>query len=179
MTTVAQAKPKDAGQSLMAALEREAKLAVEKEDWDTALKKLQIVLSLNPADAEAQTLLERAREQEELASLYSRGLAHYKAGRLDEALGYFYLIEYLQENYRDVDNLIAEIQDHETPLAVASMPLVEALDNLNNKVDQAAPKLALVMGSAAGMLGFGLIVRQFIRRKKPEHCNKQDCCRTS
>jgi tetratricopeptide (TPR) repeat protein len=99
----------------VAALYRQAQTAMAGGDWDTAIERLQAVLALEPAHAEAAARLSQARRQEELATLYGRGRKHYEAGRLPEALEYFRRVEEIGGDYKDVRALIAEIEGAKAP----------------------------------------------------------------
>ena len=99
----------------VAALYRQAQTAMAGGDWDTAIERLQAVLALEPAHAEAAARLSQARRQEELATLYGRGRKHYEDGRLPEALEYFRRVEEIGGDYKDVRALIAEIEGTKAP----------------------------------------------------------------
>jgi formylglycine-generating enzyme required for sulfatase activity len=93
----------------VAVLYREAQAAMAGEDWATAIEKLQAVLALEPAHAEAAARLSQARRQQELATLYIRGRKHYEAGRWRQALGYFHRVRDMGGDYKSVDALITAV----------------------------------------------------------------------
>ena len=99
----------------IAALYRQAQTAMAGGDWDTTIERLQAVLALEPAHAEAAARLSQARRQEELATLYDRGRKHYEAGRLPEALEYFRRVEEIGGDYKVVRALVAEIEGTKAP----------------------------------------------------------------
>lgn len=89
-------------------LDRAAQTAIAQEDWPAAVGKLQELVKLDPARAEAQEQLESARRQQELAELYATGLNHFEAGRWPEALNVLRSVRARERNYRDVAELIAD-----------------------------------------------------------------------
>ena len=91
-------------------LEREAAEALDREDWPTAIARLQALLNLDPARSEASADLIRARQQQEMATLYASGRKHYAARRWREALDDFQRLRDIGGDYKDVDALIAETE---------------------------------------------------------------------
>jgi hypothetical protein len=91
----------------VAALYREARVALAREDWATAIVKLQAVLDLEPDHKEAVSKLDQAWQQEKLAALYTQGRKHYEAGRWRIALEYFRHLRTMDAEYKDIDALIA------------------------------------------------------------------------
>lgn len=91
----------------VAILYREARAAMAREDWTTAIEKLQAVLALHPTHAEAMARLSQARKQQDLASLYARGRKHYEAGRWRQAMEYFRRVQEIGGDYKGVKALIA------------------------------------------------------------------------
>jgi tetratricopeptide (TPR) repeat protein len=89
----------------------EARAAMAQEDWTLAIKKWESALALNPADTEAEKALREALEADELAYLYNKGSEYYRVGQLREAYGFFSLVNYLEEGYKDVTRLMAEIEE--------------------------------------------------------------------
>jgi tetratricopeptide (TPR) repeat protein len=102
----------------IAALFREAQAAMTGEDWAVSSAKLQALLALDPTHAEAAAMLSRARQQQELISLYTKGREHYDAGHWREALDYFRRVQEIGGNYKGVYALMATIQ-HEITKAEA------------------------------------------------------------
>ena len=93
-----------------AALYHEAQAAMVGEDWTTAIEKLQALLALDPAHAEAVVKLKQARQQQELATFYTRGRKHYEAGRWPQALAYFRRVQDIEGGYKGVDALVMAIE---------------------------------------------------------------------
>ncbi len=91
----------------IAALYREAQVALVREDWATAIVKLQAVLDLEPGHKQAVSKLGQAWQQEKLAALYTQGRKHYEAGRWRIALEYFRHLRTMDAEYKDVGALIA------------------------------------------------------------------------
>jgi len=87
---------------------RAAQYALAREDWDTAVERLEAVLRLDPAHARAEAELGGARRQKELAELYSAGREHLRAERWGEALKSFRRVRAMDKGYGGVSELIAE-----------------------------------------------------------------------
>ncbi|HEX7332028.1 MAG TPA: TIR domain-containing protein [Pyrinomonadaceae bacterium] len=87
---------------------REALGAADREEWATAVERLEAVLKLNPSHAEAQGALSRAEQRRELAESYTVGCEHLQAKRWREALKSFRRVRAIDKTYRGVADLIAE-----------------------------------------------------------------------
>jgi tetratricopeptide (TPR) repeat protein len=94
----------------VATLYREAQTAMADGDWAASIEKLQALLTLDPAHAEAAAKLSQARQQQNLATLYTRGRKHYEAGRWREALAYLRRVQDIGGDYKGVDALIKAIE---------------------------------------------------------------------
>jgi len=83
-------------------------LAIEEEDWSTAIECLGKVLSDDPNYAAAQAQLAEAQRQGEWAGQYQRALQAFDAGQLDEALAGFQALENVAgPSYRDLVDRMA------------------------------------------------------------------------
>jgi outer membrane protein assembly factor BamD (BamD/ComL family) len=71
-----------------------------------AVEKLKAIVALDPSQAGVADSLIRARQKQELASLYTTGYAAYEAGRWRKAIDAFRQIQEVESNYRDVETLI-------------------------------------------------------------------------
>jgi hypothetical protein len=91
----------------VAALYREARVALAREDWAMAIAKLQAVLGLEPGHKQAVSKLDQVWQQEKLAALYTQGRRHFDAGRWRIALEYFRILRTMDGEYKDVGVLIA------------------------------------------------------------------------
>ncbi len=91
----------------VAALLQEAEAAAAREDWQTAIARLQKILELDPTHAEAKSILRSARQELELAKLYDEGQAHLTAKRWQQAIQSFRRVQELRGHYEDVDALLA------------------------------------------------------------------------
>lgn len=98
----------------------EAKAAMARDGWTTAIGKLEEVIGLEPADVSAAAALKRARQEQELATLYARGREAFEAGRWRAAQDDLRRVENMQENYRDVGALLASIEKEMAPAAAPS-----------------------------------------------------------
>jgi tetratricopeptide (TPR) repeat protein len=92
------------------ALHREAQMAMAQESWATAIEKWEAVLSLDPAHAEAEAGLSQVRQEQELATLYTKGREHYEAGRYREALDCLCQVDGIRRDYKDVGSFITAIE---------------------------------------------------------------------
>jgi outer membrane protein assembly factor BamD (BamD/ComL family) len=88
---------------------REAKIAMARENWISALKNLQAVLTLDPIHAEAKTDLIKVRQEQELVELYVQGHDHYEAQRWSQALVALHRLQSKRAHYKDVEALVALI----------------------------------------------------------------------
>ena len=108
---VERASAEDQLQTQVAALYGEAQVEIDRKDWATAVKKLQAVLALDPAHEEASIALRQARQWHKLETLYQRGLRHYHAGRWRQSLNFFSEVQEMRGSYKDVDSLVADINE--------------------------------------------------------------------
>jgi hypothetical protein len=117
----------DQRQAQITALYRAAQAAIAGEDWAAAVEKVQRLLALDPTHAEAATILNQARRQQEMVTLYDQGREHYDAGRWRQALDYFLRVQQLGGNYQGVYALIAtaqhEIEKSEAAVAQPTPPV--------------------------------------------------------
>ncbi|MGH7599019.1 MAG: SUMF1/EgtB/PvdO family nonheme iron enzyme [bacterium] len=89
------------------ALLQEAEATAAKEDWSSAIAKLQQILELEPAHAEAQSILNSARQEQELAELYAQGREYSHAKRWTQALECFRHVQSMRAHYKEVDTLLS------------------------------------------------------------------------
>lgn len=101
----------------------EAQAALSKEAWATAIRKLEVALTLEPANSEASEKLEYARNQQTLSALYQKGREHYEAKRWDEALELFGKLQTLDKlaQYSDVETLISTAAAQRSDLQLEAM----------------------------------------------------------
>jgi CHAT domain-containing protein len=97
-------------QAQVAALYQQARTALVRQEWAAAVEKLQAVLALDPNHAGAAADLSQARQQQELADVYTRGRQHYAAGRWREARDAFRQVQARAGDYKDVLTLIAGVE---------------------------------------------------------------------
>jgi len=95
----------------------EAKAAIARDGWTTAIGKLEEVIGLEPADVSAAAALKRARQEQELATLYARGREGFETGRWRAAQDDLRRVKDMQEDYRDVGALLASIEKEMAPAA--------------------------------------------------------------
>jgi tetratricopeptide (TPR) repeat protein len=91
-------------------LQAEIDSATVREDWKSAIKDLEALLSIKPADKGANDGLRYAARQQELSTIYLKGNRHYEAGNLYLALTEFRALKVKEDGYKDVDTLIALIE---------------------------------------------------------------------
>jgi formylglycine-generating enzyme required for sulfatase activity len=83
--------------------------SMEREDWDTASRHYRDVLILQPEHLAAQVGLRTALESMELAQLYEQALLYQDANQLEEAARVLQRILEKDAAYRNVPELISEI----------------------------------------------------------------------
>lgn len=81
---------------------QEAHAAGQREEWATAITKLQHVLKLNPLQFDAQDYLAHVQQQQELARLYDEGQRHFEAHEWEAALDCFRQLETQDGHYKAV-----------------------------------------------------------------------------
>jgi sugar lactone lactonase YvrE len=140
----------------IADLERGAQEALASEDWTTAIARLQALLEVDPAHAEASADLSRARQQQELATLYASGRKHVEARRWREALDDFRRLREIGGAYKDVGALSAEA---ERGLArKEAVPLLPAPSGETSHSPRRLPSLrSKKLPLAIGLLGVVLL----------------------
>jgi hypothetical protein len=118
---VEQVNEQERKQAQIAALYRQATTAMAKEEWAAAIEKLQAILAIDPNHAQAAADLSQARQQQDVADLYTRGRQDYKAGRWHEAREAFRRVQATAGDYKNVRTLIAAVEQamtrEETPPA--------------------------------------------------------------
>ncbi len=94
----------------VANLNQEAQAAEDKEDWATVIEKRKGLLALEPAHSESIFKLSYAQTQQELAAVYAEGQKFHAANDWSQALSCFELVQDLKVDYKDVINLITDVQ---------------------------------------------------------------------
>lgn len=89
-------------------LYQEAVGASGREEWDTAVERLEAALKLDPSHTEARGALVRAAQQKELAEAYAAGREHLQAGRWRDALKSFRKVRAIDKGYKGVADFMAE-----------------------------------------------------------------------
>jgi tetratricopeptide (TPR) repeat protein len=90
---------------------REAKTAIASEDWQSAIEKSNEVLALDLTHVEARTILRQLPQEQELARLYAQGMERYEARRWREALDCFLRVQEIRINFKNVNALVAAINE--------------------------------------------------------------------
>ena len=80
---------------------------IEKEDWTSAVEKLEAVLRLDPTHSQSRTDLEHVRRQEYLASTYEDGVTALREKRWGEALKMLRQLRNVDGAYKNIEELIA------------------------------------------------------------------------
>ncbi|MCB0095215.1 MAG: PD40 domain-containing protein [Caldilineaceae bacterium] len=127
------------------AMERQAQLAlaqtaVVEGHYEDAIATLQNLLETYPGDATIQNLLTDAQNQQDIANAYELGHRAMDAGNNSVALEYFLAIDNKTPGYRDVAQLIAQLQSTESAselfaaaeTAYRAQQWVEAIDHYEN-----------------------------------------------
>ncbi|MEZ4706238.1 MAG: tetratricopeptide repeat protein [Caldilineaceae bacterium] len=84
--------------------------AITEGRYDNAIEILQNLLEAYPGDATIQNLFTEAQNQQDIANAYQLGLRSMERGNNSVALEYFLAIEKKTPNYRDVAQLIEQLQ---------------------------------------------------------------------
>ncbi|MEZ4661904.1 MAG: DPP IV N-terminal domain-containing protein [Caldilineaceae bacterium] len=88
----------------------QAQTAIIEGRYENAIEVLQNLLEAYPGDATIQNLLTEAQNQQDLANAYQLGLRSMELGNNSVALEYFLAIEKRTPSYRDVAQLIEQLQ---------------------------------------------------------------------
>jgi outer membrane protein assembly factor BamD (BamD/ComL family) len=87
-------------------LYREACADMAKEEWDTAIEKLERAQQIYSSNAEIAMRLRLAKGQQQLAGFYSAGKSHMAARDWQSALNNFSRVITIEPHYKDVDDLL-------------------------------------------------------------------------
>jgi outer membrane protein assembly factor BamD (BamD/ComL family) len=104
-------------------LQAEAEEALQKENWSTAIRKLEILLAVDTQSEQARQKMVYARHQQRISNLYSKSMEHYRAGRLSEALDNLKLLRQLdtESRYKDAILLIGEVETRQRQMQVTAL----------------------------------------------------------
>lgn len=104
-------------QSLLVSLYNTAQRAIRHSSWAEAIENLSGVVKLDPDYKDAAQLLEKARQglekedaQKLVTSLYEEGVAHYEAGRWQEAEEAFLEVQRLSPGHERVGRFLTEVE---------------------------------------------------------------------
>jgi hypothetical protein len=126
-------------------LRGEAEAAIAVEDWFAGVQALQSAVSLDPNNRELGARLRWAHEQRKVSGLFSEGQELYEQGKKSAALGRFRQVKVAAGNYRNVGELIAQLEAE------------VAGDNRRSTVRRwTAGAVAAVVG-VVGVVGIGIV----------------------
>ena len=91
-------------------LRGEAEAAIAVEDWFAAVQALQSAVSLDPHNRELAARLRWAHEQRKLSGLFAEGQELYERDKKRDALNRFRQVKVIAGNYRNVGELIAQLE---------------------------------------------------------------------
>jgi hypothetical protein len=91
-------------------LRGEAEAAIAVEDWFAGVQALQSAVSLDPHNREVGARLRWAHEQRKVSGLFAEGQELYENGKKSAALGRFRQVKVAAGNYRNVNELIAQLE---------------------------------------------------------------------
>jgi hypothetical protein len=91
-------------------LRGEAEAAMAVEDWFAGVQALQSAVSLDPNNRELGARLRWAHEQRKVSGLFTEGQELYESGKKSAALGRFKQVKVAAGNYRNVNELIAQLE---------------------------------------------------------------------
>lgn len=114
------------GELKRAALARVATSALTQGNYARAIEYAQQLMQLDPANTNAQQIMEAARTETELAQLYEQAKKLYDTQQWQDALDYLRRIQTRRLRYRDVDAMVAIAER-----------------NVGNRPTPAAPKLTV------------------------------------
>jgi tetratricopeptide (TPR) repeat protein len=121
------------------------------EKWALAIEQLQKALDLSPSHAQAKLKLDYARQQRDLILLYHAALKHYEDGRWHEALDDLRRIKEIDENYRDIVNLIEncqrKIEEQRIASHIGEVQQVQAVAS-QSTADRKSPEIGLATAEA-------------------------------
>ncbi|MGH7455731.1 MAG: CHAT domain-containing protein, partial [bacterium] len=92
----------------VAKLLQNAEAATGREDWSTAIQKIQDILTIEPNHAAAKNILRLAQQEQELAKLYADAQKFLQAKRWQQAIDSLLRIQVLRSHYKDVEELVAK-----------------------------------------------------------------------
>jgi tetratricopeptide (TPR) repeat protein len=90
---------------------REALIALDWDDWNTAINRLEAILEIDPQNSDAADKLIYVREQKQWSELYNTGLQFYRAGQWGAAVEAFRELRSVAGSYRDMDDLYTEAEN--------------------------------------------------------------------
>ena len=91
-------------------LRGEAEAAIAVEDWFAGVQALQSAVSLDPNNREVGARLRWAHDQRKVSGLFTEGQEFYESGKKSAALGRFRQVKVAAGNYRNVNDLIAQLE---------------------------------------------------------------------
>ena len=94
----------------MRELRGEAEAAIAVEDWFAGVQALQSAVSLDPNNREVGARLRWAHDQRKVSGLFTEGQEFYESGKKSAALGRFRQVKVAAGNYRNVNDLIAQLE---------------------------------------------------------------------
>jgi formylglycine-generating enzyme required for sulfatase activity len=97
-------------QNKVTSLFQEAELACAQEDWQTAIEKIQNVLTIKPDHTQAKERLQTAQKAQELANLYSQAQLYQRTKKRVQALDTYRSIQQIDPAYRDVATHISTLE---------------------------------------------------------------------
>jgi|SRR5688572_2599578 hypothetical protein len=91
-------------------LRGEAEAAIAVEDWFAGVQALQSAVSLDPHNRELGARLRWTHEQRKVSGLFAEGQEFYERGKKSLALARFRQVKVAAGNYRNVNDLIAQLE---------------------------------------------------------------------
>jgi serine/threonine protein kinase len=86
---------------------RQAKTAMEREDWPAALDHLEAIMGLEPGYLDTKSRLDYSRRSQNLAGLYGQAIRYYESGQWQAALDHLRRLQQTEPFYKDVAALVA------------------------------------------------------------------------
>jgi outer membrane protein assembly factor BamD (BamD/ComL family) len=176
---IAKARERERAQSRITLLFREVTSDLAEERWAVAIEKLHAILALDPDHTDAKAELSEAQRQQKLAQMYKQGVAHFEAGRLNEALAELSQVKSTKGTFKNIENLISAIQDKlekkekEEPQRTHSagmpkqsterIPLPHT--NATPEPRQVAHRSLLIIGAGLALVVLVIVIIKFGRQK--------------
>jgi tetratricopeptide (TPR) repeat protein len=143
---LARAQEQDERRARLATLRAEADAASARGNWSAEMRAFRAIVEADPSDKNATEGLAQAERRHWLETVYARGLRHWDAGHLREALEDLLRVRELDDDYSNVRQLIPKLE-HE--LAARDQPPPVPMDTVK-EVPRRRVSASLAIGGCLG-----------------------------